>query len=35
MLSTWLPTVTNVGSQLASNWNDDFSLVFGAPDDVA
>ena len=27
-----VPTVINVGSQLASNWNDDFSLVFGTPD---
>ena len=35
MLSTWLPTVINVGSQPASNWNDDFALVFRAPGDVA
>jgi hypothetical protein len=25
-------SVTNLGSQLASNYNDDFSLVFGTPD---
>ena len=25
-------SVTNLGSQLASNYNDDFSLVLGAPD---
>ena len=27
-----VPTVVNVGSQLAFNWNDDFSLVYGTPD---
>ena len=26
-----VPTVTNVGSPGASNWNDDFSLVYGTP----
>ena len=27
-----IPSVTNVGSQLVSNHNDDFSLVYGTPD---
>ena len=29
------PSVTNVGSQLASNYNDDFSLVYGTPNTPA
>ena len=30
-----IPSVTNVGSQLAANHNDDFSLVFGTFDTIA